>query len=138
MGRYCDAFLPYSDESWREPRGRFSTIGLFTSNQTKKVADLWGEVRSMWRDVSERLKKGLLHFDFMAVSGDDAFWIIENLRSYLADISPENSEYFGLLNYFRGWKDKPYVDGAQVGRAYRAGTTEFPRSRLVNWPTSSW
>ena len=75
-GRYCEAFLAYSDEEWTAPGGMFTTIKL---RHGSGKTNIWETVVKMHRDVSDRLHAGTIDFDFMIVGGDDMFWVPENL-----------------------------------------------------------
>lgn len=77
-GQDCDEFLAFSDEKWEDKESGFTTIEVHPKEGTE--ANLVGKLRMAFAEVQRRVDSGELDFDFLAVSGDDAFWLMPNLR----------------------------------------------------------
>jgi len=124
-GKGCDHFLAYSDEQF--------IIDKASSIKTTKLhsgkGQVFGTSRLIHKDLADKLDAGTLDFDFVTVSGDDALFILPNLRSYLSTLTPltrNNSfktghhdsepdfdyEYIGGIDPSNGHSDFPWVGGA--------------------------
>jgi len=77
-GQDCDKFLVFSNEQWKDKEAGFKTIEVHPKSGAEK--DLIGKLREAFKEVQRRLDSKELDFDFLTVSGDDAFWLIPNLR----------------------------------------------------------
>jgi len=77
-GQDCDEFLAFSDETWEDKEAGFTTIEVHPKHGTE--ANLVGKLREAFKVVQKRVDSGELDFDALVVSGDDAFWLMPNLR----------------------------------------------------------
>ena len=105
-GRYCDIWLPFSDEEWTEPGGLFKTIPLRDPPADGK--SLWSCMRKAWTYLADRLDDGTLAFDYLVVGGDDQWWVMENLRSFLASLTP-NDHFLGGVAFKRRFTSNPFM-----------------------------
>jgi len=106
--------LAYSDEYWYSEDLKLATIPLRRGYaQASSYRGLWSTVQRMWQDVAARINGGEIDFDYMAISGDDALWIVENLREYLSQLLVLNqTEYLGGVDPYRRNSAFPWVGGA--------------------------
>lgn len=77
-GQDCDTFLVFSNEQWEDKEAGFKTIEVHPKSGDER--DLIGKLREAFKEVQRSLDSKELDFDFLTVSGDDAFWLIPNLR----------------------------------------------------------
>mmetsp|Transcript_42884 Transcript_42884/g.84930 ORF Transcript_42884/g.84930 Transcript_42884/m.84930 type:complete len:372 (-) Transcript_42884:134-1249(-) len=86
-GKSCSHFLAYSDEEWLIPNSSgVKTIPLRQGLATYE--DIWQSVQLIWTDLANKLATHTLDFDYVTFSGDDALFIVPNLRAYLAGLPP--------------------------------------------------
>lgn len=112
-GQDCDVFLPFSDELWEDPVGGFRTIEVHPPNTTEDYKEIIAKTRAAFKEVGRRLDNGMLTFDFLVVSADDAFWIVPNLRSYLHDLPRMGAGvYLGHRMAVEGNPKEVYAAGA--------------------------
>jgi len=125
-GKSCDVFLAFSDEEWSDDDNRIRTIPLRGEN-ISELSGAWETIQRVWKYLADQLEEGSLNFDYVTISGDDAFFILPNLRSYLSTL-PESSEANSLdtdlprdftsgfefigLSARRHAGLRPYMDGA--------------------------
>jgi len=86
-GKSCDSFLAYSDEERLIP----NSAGVKTIPLRQGLAeyeDMWQSVQKIWIDLATKLAAHTLDFDYVTFSGDDALFIVPNLRAYLAGLPP--------------------------------------------------
>lgn len=83
----CDVFLPFSDEVWEDHAGGYQTIEVHPgADGAEAYEEIIGKLRAAFQEVARRLATGALEFDFLAVSPDDSFWIVPNLRRLLHEV----------------------------------------------------
>ena len=62
--------------AWEDKEGGFKTIEIHPENGDEK--DLMGNLRMALKEVLRHVHAKELTFDYLAVGGDDKFWIIPN------------------------------------------------------------
>jgi len=116
-GQDCDEFLAFSNEAWEDKQAGFKTIESHPENGDEK--NLIGKLRAAFKETMRRVKAGELSFDFLAVGGDDTFWIIPNLKEQLATdarIQKLTAEGTGLLY------GHMFAQGGQLENAFPSGS----------------
>lgn len=115
--QYCDYFFAYSDEEWD-----YLSADGNTTKMTKTIPlrvhpapkdTLWNDVRKIWDDLRQRYSNGSLDADFVTFSGDDAFFIMPRLRTYLQQFNgKEDRLLLGGSDDFVRESPNPWVGGA--------------------------
>lgn len=120
--QHCDYFYAYSDEEWDylpEQQQRelvnstttTTTIPLRVPPAPKET--LWNDVRKIWEDLLGRYNDGSLDADFVTFSGDDAFFIMPRLRSYLQNFNGKGDRLIlGGTDDDRRQSSNPWIGGA--------------------------
>lgn len=106
-GQDCDHFLLFSNEEWEDKAAGFKTIEVHPPFGTKGPDDsreknLIGKLHEAFKKVQGMLDSKELDFDYLTVSGDDALWLIPNLRYDLANnkevlANPEKGFIYGHM-----------------------------------------
>ena len=111
-GKHCDTFDAYSDEEYvySNPPSLKTTIRVREPPAPKRT--LWNTVKRMWRDLADRYDNGTLDADYVTFSGDDAFFVLPNLRLYLSRFEKGKYYYLGGVDSKTRNTDFPWVGGA--------------------------
>lgn len=105
-GQDCDHFLLFSNEVWEDKKAGFKTIEVHppagTSFQNDRERNLIGKLHEAFKKVQRMLDSKELDFDYLTVSGDDALWLVPNLRYDLANnkevlANPEKGFIYGHM-----------------------------------------
>lgn len=106
-GQDCDHFLLFSNEQWEDKAAGFKTIEVHPPADLPKTVDsgernLIGKNHEAFKKVQGMLDSKEIDFDYLTVSGDDAMWLIPNLRYDLANnkevlAKPEKGFIYGHI-----------------------------------------
>jgi predicted transcriptional regulator len=81
-GRKCDAMYVFSDEEWTLP-GNLGVTTIPLRQENNDYKHLWQKTQMMFGNLSRKFWDRD-QLDFIVMADDDAFFIMENLRTFLA------------------------------------------------------
>jgi|EP00427_Karlodinium_veneficum_P011152 hypothetical protein len=104
-GRRCDAIYAFSDEEWTLP-GNMGVTTIPIRQQNSDYAHLWQKTQMIFGNLSH-VYWDRDNLDFLVIADDDTFFIMENLRTFLASDSIRARQVAGKPIIYGDLYDNP-------------------------------